>query len=89
LAWTVEFAKGVEKDLRRLDATRQRRVIAFLTQRVATHPDPRALAKKLHGPDYDGLWRFRVGDLRLTAEFHQDRLVVLILEIGDRAKIYR
>ena len=36
-----------------------------------------------------GLWRYRVGNYRLIAEIHDDRLVILMLEVGHRGEIYQ
>jgi len=89
LVWSIEFAKGVEKDLRRLSGDDRVRIPTFLLDRVANSPDPRALAKRLVGDEWAGAWRFRVGPYRVIAEFHDQRLVVMVLEIGKRDAIYR
>ncbi|MBQ6434970.1 MAG: type II toxin-antitoxin system RelE/ParE family toxin, partial [Synergistaceae bacterium] len=35
-----------------------------------------------------GQWRYRVGDYRIICEIKDNILVVLVLEIGHRSKIY-
>lgn len=42
---------------------------------------PRAHGKALTG-NLSGLWRYLVGDYRLIAEIRDDRLVILMLEVG-------
>ena len=42
---------------------------------------PRAHGKALTG-NLSGLWHYRVGDYRLIAEIRDDRLVILMLEVG-------
>jgi mRNA interferase RelE/StbE len=39
--------------------------------------------------DRSGYWRYRVGDYRIVCELIDDRLVVLVVEIGHRRDIYR
>jgi mRNA interferase RelE/StbE len=35
-----------------------------------------------------GLWRYRVGDYRLVCELMEQRLVVLVVRLGHRSRIY-
>ena len=35
------------------------------------------------------LYRYRVGDLRIVYSIEEDRLIVLVLDIGHRNDIYR
>jgi mRNA interferase RelE/StbE len=35
-----------------------------------------------------GLWRYRVGDYRLICELVDQRLVVLVVRLGHRSRIY-
>lgn len=39
--------------------------------------------------DKSGLWRYRVGDYRLICEVQQDKVVILVVEIGHRRDIYK
>jgi len=55
---------------------------------VAFLDDPRQLGKALRGPLGD-LWGYRVGDLRVIADIQDGRLVILVVEIGNRRDVYR
>jgi mRNA interferase RelE/StbE len=88
LAWTVEFQRSAAKQLRALDQPVQRRVVRFFRDRVVTSDDPRNLGKALTG-DKGGLWRYRIGDYRAICKLEDERLVVLVLEVGHRREIYR
>jgi mRNA interferase RelE/StbE len=35
-----------------------------------------------------GLWRYRVGDYRLICRLEENRLVVLVLQVGHRREVY-
>ncbi len=35
-----------------------------------------------------GLWRYRVGDYRIVCELVEQRLVVLVVQLGHRSRIY-
>jgi mRNA interferase RelE/StbE len=41
---------------------------------------------KLSGRD---AWRIRIADYRIIYEIHDDVLLVLVVDIGHRSKIYR
>ncbi|MER8903657.1 type II toxin-antitoxin system RelE/ParE family toxin [Mesorhizobium sp. M0772] len=84
----VEFTPRAEKDIERLSTKDQRRILEFLNQRVSAHPNPRALAKRLTGTKEEA-WRFRVGDHRIITQFQDSRLVVLVVEVGNRREVYR
>jgi mRNA interferase RelE/StbE len=89
MTWRVEFTPRAEKDIERLSTKDQRRILEFLTQRVSAHPNPRALAKRLTGTKEEEAWRFRVGDYRIITQFLDSRLVVLVVEVGNRREVYR
>ena len=60
----------------------------FLRGRVAELDDPRSLGKPLHA-SLENYWSYRVGDYRLICEIKDQKLVVLVVEIGHRSDIYR
>ena len=43
--------------------------------------------KKLSGPD--AFYRIRVGDYRIVYEIHDSKLVILVITIEHRGKVYR
>ncbi len=88
MTWVVSFTQSTRKQLSKLSHADRIRVLAFLNERVAEHPDPRELAKRLQGKSEE-LWRFRVGDLRIIVRISQGIMTVLVIEIGHRREIYR
>jgi mRNA interferase RelE/StbE len=89
MAWTIEFDPEALRDLERLDSQVRRRILSFLTTRVATLSDPRQIGSVLHGKKYENQWRYRVGDYRIVAEIKFDIVKILVIEIGHRREIYR
>jgi mRNA interferase RelE/StbE len=88
LAWTIEFSTSAEKTLRKLDREAARRIAKFIDHRLSVLDDPRHLGKPLQGVLHER-WSYRVGDYRLICELQDDRLVVVVIEIGHRREIYR
>lgn len=88
MPWHVELAAHAERDIDNLDRAPQRRVLRYLADRLALAEDPRVLGAPLHGP-LGGLWRFRVGDLRILAELAAEDRRVLVLRVAHRREAYR
>ena len=87
-AWRIEFDRAAVRDLRKLGVDAERRVLRYLRERIAGSADPRRLGHALTG-DRKGLWRYRVGDLRIVAAIEDDRFIVLVVTVGHRREVYR
>ena len=88
MAWQIELAGSVKKQLARLDKATAKRITTFLRERVANSSDPRASGKALTGP-LGGLWRYLVGDYRVICDVQDMKLLVLVVKIGNRRDVYR
>jgi len=87
LTWKIEFDIDVEKDLRKLGHTAQKRIIKYLKEKIMPADDPRIFGKSLSG-DLNGIWRYRVGDYRILAKIENENFIVLIVHIGHRKNVY-
>ena len=88
MAWTIEITARARKNISSLDKQAASRILSFLSDRLAASDNPRQLGKQLTGP-LKHYWSYRVGDYRLLCEIKDDRLIVLVLEVGNRRDIYR
>lgn len=88
MAWTVELDARAAKELRALDRPVQARIVRFLRERVAGGDDPRRLGRALKGQSVP-LWRYRVGSYRLVCSIEDERLIVLVVRVSHRRKVYR
>jgi mRNA interferase RelE/StbE len=89
VAWTIEYARSVQKQARLLDPVIRKRIRHFLDERLATHENPRELGKPLKGNVLGGYWRYKVGDYRIICDIQDQRLIVLVVEIDHRREVYR
>lgn len=89
MAWKIELSSQAQKDLDQLDPQIARRILKFLSERVARLDDPRAIGEALKGSRLGEFWKYRVGDYRLIASIADGRLTVLIVRIGNRREVYR
>jgi mRNA interferase RelE/StbE len=88
LGWTIEITARARKNINNLDKQAAIRVLSFLSDRLAATDNPRQLGKQLTGP-LKHYWSYRVGDYRLLCEIKDEKLIVLVLEVGNRREIYR
>ena len=89
MGWRIELTATAEKRLSKMGSGETKRIITFLETRIATLVDPRQTGKALQGSKLGNLWRYRVGDYRIICELQDQRLVVLVVEIGHRREVYR
>ena len=87
MAWKIEFESAAKKDLKRLDRQAQKNILQYLRNRISTDEDPcrfgKPLTKKL-----SGLWKYRIGDYRLICDIRKEKMIVLVLRVGHRSKVY-
>jgi len=72
-----------------MDRQVARSIFEYLDERVAQLENPRELGKKLVGPQYGTYWRYRVGDVRIMCDIKDQKLIILVVEVGHRKEIYR
>jgi mRNA interferase RelE/StbE len=89
MAWKIELSERADRELTNLDPQHSKRILNFLRQRLAIREDPRRLGKALQGATFGELWRYRVGDFRIVCKIEDEKLVVLVVQVGHRKDIYR
>ncbi|MBQ7169295.1 MAG: type II toxin-antitoxin system RelE/ParE family toxin [Synergistaceae bacterium] len=49
---------------------------------------PQTIHGKALTGNWSGYWRYRVGDYRLIADIQDDKILILITEVGHRKEVY-
>lgn len=80
--YRVEFSQQAEKQFDKLEKEIQCRIINVL-DRISVRPFH--FVKSLVGSPY---FRLRVGEYRLILDIKQDKLIIFVIELGHRSKIY-
>ena len=83
----LEYSKEAKKFLGKCDKYTSKMIYAWLDKNLDGCENPRAHGKGLTA-NKSGLWRYRIGDYRLIADIQDDKVIILILEIGHHSKIY-
>jgi mRNA interferase RelE/StbE len=84
--WDYEFEERARDALLRLPSRVQKDIIRYLDERV-TSGEPTRFGKPLLGA-LKGRWRWRVGDYRILGKVVRERLIVLVVDVGHRSRIY-
>jgi len=87
LAWKIEWDERAIKDARKLEPQVRQSILQYLRERIATDDDPRRFGKPLLAAKA-GLWRYRVGDYRIVCRIEDPKVIVLVLAVGHRSKVY-
>ncbi len=88
MTYQVETSPRFDRSFRKLDRPDQRKLKAWIEKHLVGCDDPRASGKPLSG-NRRGLWRYRVGVYRIIADIQDDRVVILLIDIGHRREVYR
>lgn len=87
MTYSLEFTKDVQKQLKKMDKNQAMLLTRWLYQHIHGVDDPRKYGKGLSA-NRSGQWRYRVGSYRIIVEIEDDRLVVLVIQVGHRKNIY-
>jgi mRNA interferase RelE/StbE len=87
VTWTIEFDDWARKELRKLDPAFQKDILKYLRDRLSNIEDPKKFGKPLFY-EKSGLWRYRIGDIRIICKIVEDDQSIFITRIGHRKNIY-
>lgn len=88
MAWQIEFDQAAVDDLNKLGHQERERILVFLKKRVSNLEDPRSIGEALEGGVLGGYWKYRVGDYRIITSIEDVRILIVVLRLGHRNKIY-
>jgi mRNA interferase RelE/StbE len=88
VAWSIEYDRPVRKQVEKLDPQNRKLIYSFLYERLAKLDDSRQVGKALRDSEFGRFWRYQVGDYRIICDIQDQRLVVLVIEIGHRREVY-
>ena len=83
--WQIIIHRKAEKTLKRLSGEileRMRQAVRSLSE----NPRPKGY-KKILG--HDNLYRIRVGDWRIIYAIENEKMIVLVLEVAPRGRVYQ
>ena len=84
MAYKILFDKKALKDLKKIDAVWQKKILKTIKEKIGS--DPYA-GKRLVG-DWSPFFRWRIGDYRVVYDIDDETIVVEIIRIRHRKDVY-
>ena len=87
MKYKVILSEKARKALKKLDKHTSSLIIGWIEKNLEGCENPRIHGKGLTS-NRSGQWRYRIGDYRLVCEIYDEKITVLVLEVGHRKNIY-
>lgn len=88
MAWKIDFSDKSRKQIKKLSRNVQVQILDYLEHKIAILDNPRTRGEGLTA-NKAGLWRYRVEDYRIICQIIDDKLIILVIEVGHRREIYK
>ena len=88
MIYHVEFTKYALRELKKLDKSTASLITGWIRKNLEGCENPRMHGKGLTA-DKTGQWRYRVGDYRIIAQIRDEKVTILLVNIGHRRDIYK
>jgi len=87
LRYKVEWSKQADKQISKFDRQIRKMIFAWVLKNLEETENPRQHGKSLTA-NLAGSWRYRIGDYRLLAEIQDEKIIILLLRVEHRSRIY-
>lgn len=87
MKYDVIYTDKALKSLRKIDKSVLPMIKAWIDKNLVGTENPRQHGKGLTA-NRSGQWRYRVGDYRILAEIQDDKLIIIVVEVGHRKNVY-
>ena len=87
MKYKVILSEKARKALKKLDKHTSALIIGWIEKNLEGCENPRIHGKGLTS-NRSGQWRYRIGDYRLICEIQDKKIIIYVLEVGHRKKIY-
>lgn len=76
-----------KKQLNKLDNSIKLKIMKYIKQNLNDTDNPEKFGKALTG-NLKGYWRYRVENYRIITKIEKNQLIILIVNLGKRDRIY-
>lgn len=87
MSYKVEYSKSAQKQIKKMDLYTKVMLTRWITKNLVDCSNPRQHGKALKG-NLKNQWRYRVGDYRILCDIEDDKLIILVINVGHRKEIY-
>ena len=88
MKYHVDYTKQARKTLNKMDSQIRDKIYNWINKFLEGCENPRLYGKALTG-NFAGNWRYKTGDYRIVADIQDDKIIILVTDVGHRREIYR
>ena len=81
MIYEVRYSAKAQKQLKKLDKSVVRVLIAWIEKNLVNTSDPRIHGKGLTA-NKSGFWRYRIGNYRIIADIKDNELIIEVVEVA-------
>ena len=87
MKYKVILSEKARKALKKLDKQTSSLIVGWIEKNLEGCENPRIHGKGLTS-NKSGQWRYRIGDYRLICDIQDKKIIIYVLEVGHRKRIY-
>ena len=87
MTYKIVTTDKFDKAFKKLDRQTQRIIKTWIDKNLMGCENPRIHGKGLTA-NRSGQWRYRVGDYRILVDIRDDEIVLVLIDVGHRSRIY-
>ena len=84
---SLMYPEKVQKQLNKLDNSMKSKILKYIDQNLFDTDNPKKFGKALRY-NLKGFWRYRVENYRIIVKIEENELLILVVQIDKRDKIY-
>ena len=87
MKYSLMYSEKAQKQLNKLDNSMKSKILKYIDQNLFDTDNPKKCGKALRY-NLKGFWRYRVENYRIIVKIEESELVILVVQIDKRDKIY-
>ena len=87
MKYRIFYTEKSIRQLKKMDPS-TKKLITHYFRKIEQLNEPRAKGKALSA-NLKGFWRYRIGDYRAICEIDDDRIIIIVIDLGHRKDIYQ
>lgn len=85
MKYSLMYSEKAQKQLNKLDNSMKSKILKYIDQNLFDTDNPKKFGKALR---LKGFWRYRVENYRIIVKIEENELLILVVQIDKRDKIY-
>ena len=87
MKYSLMYSEKAQKQLNKLDNSMKSKILKYINQNLFDTDNPKKFGKALRY-NLKGFWRYRVENYRIIVKIEENELLILVVQIDKRDKIY-